>query len=411
MSVSGFRLRIADCKGSAWRLAMCATARRRHRALPLLITFLTLYAHRAHALVTYDNAQNDPSHNTTTAGMPSGLEAMWDSVVFVEPSPFAYNASAVYLGNGFFLTAWHVDAIKPGQAKVAINRVSYDVDTTFGTGGVLNVQDMPGVVGPVDLKIFRVFSPPSLPPVTLNRNNTENGRDAYLIGCGRGKGTAVAGYGWLVNSDATRAKRWGFSSITQQGTMDPFGSYLMSPFSAAYGNNAASGAQGDSGSGMFQSLDGAWVLSGITVAVTDNTRSYYAPPPDSTLYVRISTYADVILSVIAETAAGTVNVPNLWLGTHYPAAPFSSYPALVAQTAANGVNTVAECYVAGLNPTHAASRFSASITLTNGTPHISWSPDLGTERTYHVLGKADLSESNWNPTNNATRFFKVQVEM
>ena len=66
--------------------------------------------------------------------------------------------------------------------------------------------------------------------------------------------------------------------------------------------------------------------------------------------------------------------------------------------------------MAGLVPTNAASTFTASIALTNGTPYISWTPVLE-ERTYTVQGKTNLSDSAWGPTNSASRFFNVNVEL
>ena len=72
-------------------------------------------------------------------------------------------------------------------------------------------------------------------------------------------------------------------------------------------------------------------------------------------------------------------------------------------------------YVAGTDPTNAASIFTAAISLSNGVPYISWSPDLNTNgivRNYTVLGKTNLTDTaDWAPTNSAHRFFKVKVEM
>lgn|GEM_PF-2499218 len=371
----------------------------------------------AHALIIYNNGLDETTHNTTTAGMPPGLDAAWDSVAFVSPSPPSFNASAVYLGDGFFLTARHVDALYPGQAKVSINAAEYVLDARFGDGGILNVEDIPGVAAPVDLKIFKVLAPPSLPPVALDREGTRGAFTAYAIGCGRGKGAAVPGQGWAWGLNATRQKRWGLVRVVEQESIEEFGSCLVSVFSTAHGADVASATLGDSGSGLFQCVSGAWVLCGVPVTVTTDGYSYYnkggvAPEaPDMTAHVRVADYADAILSAITDIAAEGVTIPGLWLRAYFPSAPFDSYAAVAGQTAANGLNTVAQCYVAGLDPTNASSRFLASIVLSNGTPRIAWSPDLGAERVYHVQGKADLSDFTWCATNSATRFFRVRVEM
>ena len=78
--------------------------------------------------------------------------------------------------------------------------------------------------------------------------------------------------------------------------------------------------------------------------------------------------------------------------------------------------TTFEEYVAGTNPADDTDRFVASITINDGKPSISWSPNLntnGSERIYTVLGKTNLTDGvGWmSPTNSGHRFFKVLVEM
>ena len=90
------------------------------------------------------------------------------------------------------------------------------------------------------------------------------------------------------------------------------------------------------------------------------------------------------------------------------------YEAFANAAAANGRN-VWECYVAGLDPTNAASEFTAAISISNDVPYIIWSPNLNTNgivRKYTILGKGSLTDTaDWAPTNSAHRFFKVKVEM
>ena len=81
----------------------------------------------------------------------------------------------------------------------------------------------------------------------------------------------------------------------------------------------------------------------------------------------------------------------------------------------DGMTTFEE-YVAGTNPADDTDRFVASITINDGKPSISWSPNLntnGSERIYTVWGKTNLfDEVGWtSPTNSGHRFFKVDVEM
>ena len=107
----------------------------------------------------------------------------------------------------------------------------------------------------------------------------------------------------------------------------------------------------------------------------------------------------------------------VWLRTYYPETPdeYDFYEAAAKETAANGVNKVWECFVAGLVPTNASDVFRAVISMENGAPVVGWEPDLnegGTkhERVYTVEGKENLADS-WAPTNSASRFFRVKVSM
>ncbi len=73
-------------------------------------------------------------------------------------------------------------------------------------------------------------------------------------------------------------------------------------------------------------------------------------------------------------------------------------------------------YVAGTDPTNLESRFTAKIEMVDGTPVVTWEPDLNTNgviRTYKVYGKETLEcGGEWQyPTNSLHRFFKVTVEM
>jgi len=50
--------------------------------------------------------------------------------------------------------------------------------------------------------------------------------------------------------------------------------------------------------------------------------------------------------------------------------------------------------------------------MEGGIPKITWTPDLGEEREYKVLGKESLIGGDWQYlTNSLHRFLKVSVEM
>ena len=113
-----------------------------------------------------------------------------------------------------------------------------------------------------------------------------------------------------------------------------------------------------------------------------------------------------------------VKIPTAWLDENaasFVAAADGGYEAAVHAAAANG-RPVWQCYVAGLDPNDATSKLVAAIDMDGGAPVVRWSPDLnegGTkaERVYTVEGKEALSDPDWGPTNAASRFFRVKVEM
>ena len=92
--------------------------------------------------------------------------------------------------------------------------------------------------------------------------------------------------------------------------------------------------------------------------------------------------------------------------------------------AANGRDTVAECYVAGLTPDDPDSFFCADIRFENGSPVVTPIPDLNENepedvRVYRVLGAKTLAaDAAWDDVTGRTdldevgyRFFKATVAL
>lgn len=68
-----------------------------------------------------------------------------------------------------------------------------------------------------------------------------------------------------------------------------------------------------------------------------------------------------------------------------------------------------------LTPTQAATWIAANLVV-DGVPVVTWSPKLplgqAALRAYTIYGKTNLTDSAWHsPTNEASQFFKVGVEM
>ena len=67
--------------------------------------------------------------------------------------------------------------------------------------------------------------------------------------------------------------------------------------------------------------------------------------------------------------------------------------------------------MAGSNPIDGSSVFLATIDEENGQLTVGWTPDLGPARVYTVEGRSALNDSGWAPTNGASRFFRVKVQL
>ena len=75
-------------------------------------------------------------------------------------------------------------------------------------------------------------------------------------------------------------------------------------------------------------------------------------------------------------------------------------------------------YVAGTDPTDENDIFKASITLVDGVPQVSYTPELpeavAAKRKYTTYGKARLQDEEWHVVDGDVanyNFFKVTVEM
>ena len=112
-----------------------------------------------------------------------------------------------------------------------------------------------------------------------------------------------------------------------------------------------------------------------------------------------------------ETQTAPVPVPYDWLDGFVLTAG-GDYEAAALADADHDGHAAWQEYVAGTCPTNAASRFLVGLSMPGGAPLLSWTPDLGTARRYTVEGKAALTEGDWvSPTNSASRFFRVKVEI
>lgn len=170
--------------------------------------------------------------------------------------------------------------------------------------------------------------------------------------------------------------------------------------------------------GMGSSNVSCVIVTNVVVHYVSNSvqPEFAKPVSDDTGFV----------NVIAEVKGNNVAVPQTW-AENYPdfAAKFGSdfTKALTAKSgkiAAGGREMLVwEDYVAGTDPTDPNDKFTASVTIVDGKPVVSYAPELDPSRAalrkYTTYGKVKLSDAEWTVVSEGHEadynFFKVTVEM
>ncbi|MFV2067369.1 MAG: hypothetical protein ACC645_10345, partial [Pirellulales bacterium] len=139
------------------------------------------------------------------------------------------NASAVYLGNRWVLTAFHV-----GAGTVNLGGTDYRKES--GNGIQLQNPTGRGLTDFTDLRMFRLEVEPPLRPLPISRVPPPNSAEVVLIGYGRTRSGPLNLYSvddtgeWIETSDVTAddfagfeiggsGKRWGTNRVESAGTV------------------------------------------------------------------------------------------------------------------------------------------------------------------------------------------------
>jgi hypothetical protein len=196
------------------------------------------------------------------------------------------SGSAVYLGNGWVLTAAHVYDNSGGTPTQAwFNDSFYKVVPNSG----VQLTNPPGVAGTPysDLEMFKLATTPNLPSVMIAPTAPAAGWQVTMVGNGRDRSNNQTAYwtpAWLPSSTPTalggdtwatmQDLRWGTNVIdVTGGTQGVNGNYevaFSTSFSAKGTTYEAQGTPGDSGGGVFHQdpATGAWSLAGIMFSTT-----------------------------------------------------------------------------------------------------------------------------------------------
>jgi hypothetical protein len=259
----------------------------------------------AEAVVVYGTGPADTDNALNTTAPANG--APWANVVRFG----ANNASGVYVGHGYVLTAQHVGDENNG---IVINGVSYDRDLSFP---VLQVtEDHPGTpyADVVDLKLVKILGNPGLPALPVVQKlplaefaASDENATCTMMGWGMGKGAVIADQGWGWGGDGTRAQRWA-TNVTLGAMEVAYSGFrydaLLTLFDRSLGSNTGQLTLGDSGGALFQLFGGTWKLSGVITAVLAHQSSaalydgQFPTPvgdqPDGSSYVRLSRYGHLL---------------------------------------------------------------------------------------------------------------------
>lgn len=353
------------------------------KRLAFFLAAALLCAPAARALIIYGTGPADVNNALNTTAPANG--APWANVVQFGVN----NASGVYLGNGFILTANHVTVVDSG---IVINGVSYDRDPSFAP---LQISEAPDSV---DLKLVKIIGLPPLPVVQSLPLNFSTSSDlnanCTLIGWGVGKGAIIANQGWYWGDDSTHAERWGTNHTLSSAVAATYSGYsyeaLETPFS-----RSCQITLGDSGSGLFQKLGTVWKLSGLTTTVLrylDGAAQYDGVPtdpldpttfgdqPDAANFVRIAKYAHLLRYE---------NWANLKLG--------SATADATADADKDSSSNLLE-YAFHTNPNSASASSLPQLGLEPGFVTLTYTKLLSaTDLSYVVEQSPDASTGSWTP--------------
>lgn len=290
---------------------------------------------RGEALVV---AGGNGAFNTTNPN-PGDPTSGWNNVGWSQN-----NASVVYLGGGWVITAAHV-----GNSPISFagdpNAGALPVYTAIpGTQVTLTNNGAGGQTASTDLILFQINGDPGLPSLNISSVSPTTGSQITAIATGRDRASTLrtwdvntapdpdvwseippnpdtanpnlTGYSW----DATRMKRWGTNDIPGVSQFENVGTLAIPVNVMAFrtdfsdvGGNESQAALSDSGSGAFRLNGGVWELAGIALAVG----SYQGQPASTavfgnqTYYADLSFYRSQILAVIPEPGGAALSIMGL----------------------------------------------------------------------------------------------------
>ncbi len=276
---------------------------------PLVLSALTIVSHPAYALILA-GPNGTGSGNATEATLAAHLTSQaapafpyWNSVLQVS------DASGVYLGNGWVMTAAHVNQLVVGSGTITVAGTPYVVRQ--------NTQ-----VGAQDIRLYQIGSDPSDPPlpllpsISLDLSSPALSQSFLTFGrSSRTEGTAnlatssdasLAGSPSLFDWGSPGTVRWGGNNVELipswtgagagpyaiSGGNTVFTSTFDDPGSGNYLNALEAGhAVGDSGGPVFTLNGSIWELSAMAISVAADPAA--SQPANTTNFGNLSVYIDL----------------------------------------------------------------------------------------------------------------------
>ena len=265
--------------------------------------------------------------NNTAAGAPP----------FFENVGTLNSASAIYLGNGWVLTANHVASSLPGS----VNFGGIGYATEVGSFRRLTNPDFPPALSTfTDIVLFRLSAPPALPGLEIADVTPTVGSQVTMMGNGLIQQSSPTFWNRTVivgdNNDTwvevpenssniggfqttgSREVRWGENLVNRTNLIANVGTVqnpihvisITTQFNSPGLAQEAQAVAGDSGGAVFSFDGNSWELSGMMFAVSEfemqpgGTSS--AIFGQETAIADLSYYREEILSIIPEPSAAVL---------------------------------------------------------------------------------------------------------
>ena len=250
-----------------------------------------------------------------------------------------------------------------------------------------------------------------------------------LVNCTLTGNTANFGGGGSYEGTLNNCIVWGNSTLSginvNYNNASTFNYSCTTPLPSGAGNIAANPLFVDAANGNFHLQAGSPCMDrGNNAYVATGAVDLDGNPRIVNGWVDMGAYESQ--APRTHTRESDVPVPYTWLNGYRPWKGVTDYEALAKLQGANGL-FFWESFVAGLNPTDALSKFLiTNIVVQSGdgipavvggkdaaaTILLDWNPRRA-DRVYTVFGKTNLTDTTpwYTPTNDATRFFKVEVRM